>query len=422
MNYKKLYLRFIKTRKIIKSKKDSDIYLEEHHIIPKIFFKVHGGCLPGDPDTKKNKILITPEEHFFAHLVLAKCFTNSTLSFQMILAVNFMLGIDKKVKNRRKYGWIKRLHSKNMSKRRKGMNASNTPFMARMAEKKRGSLNPKVSIALKGLMVREKNPNAKKIIRLNDGKIYSHILDICDEYNVKIPSVSQAIKNFTGIGTKNNPNDHKFMKLKEFEKFNSTSDAFAHINKILSRRKIDASKKMSLSRMGRKVTKKTREKLSKSLTGIKRTEEQKDKNALAKVGKLHSEETKKKISEISSNLEHSLKTKKNMSKNTKGKKNPMARKVKDRLTNKIYDTISDTSIKTKIPSYKISLECNNPSKKNRFEFFGDLNFKKFIYLPTGKLYNNIKDAEKATGIDRKKIYGHCNSKNKMRFPEWKYLT
>lgn len=65
MNYEKIYNDFIKDRRKKEKLFSLSDYFETHHIIPK--------CMGGD-DKKKNLIKLTPEDHFFAHLMLAKAF------------------------------------------------------------------------------------------------------------------------------------------------------------------------------------------------------------------------------------------------------------------------------------------------------------------------------------------------------------
>lgn len=64
MNYQKIYTAFIADRR---TTEDAAVllssYLEKHHIVPR--------SLGGD-DTPGNLIRLTPEDHFFAHLLLAK--------------------------------------------------------------------------------------------------------------------------------------------------------------------------------------------------------------------------------------------------------------------------------------------------------------------------------------------------------------
>jgi hypothetical protein len=61
MDYKKVYARFIESRKSMVH----DGYFEVHHIVPKAF----GGS--NEPD---NLIKLTPSDHFFAHVLLAKIY------------------------------------------------------------------------------------------------------------------------------------------------------------------------------------------------------------------------------------------------------------------------------------------------------------------------------------------------------------
>ena len=61
MNYKKIYNDFITDRRLKENSIDG--YFEKHHIIPR--------SLGGD-NSKKNLIKLTPEDHYFAHLLLAK--------------------------------------------------------------------------------------------------------------------------------------------------------------------------------------------------------------------------------------------------------------------------------------------------------------------------------------------------------------
>lgn len=60
MDYTRIYRDFITDRK---SKPEPTGYAELHHIVP----RSHGGA-----DTRENLILLTAEDHFFAHLLLAK--------------------------------------------------------------------------------------------------------------------------------------------------------------------------------------------------------------------------------------------------------------------------------------------------------------------------------------------------------------
>ncbi|OQA30285.1 MAG: NUMOD3 motif (2 copies) [archaeon ADurb.Bin336] len=62
MNYEQVYKNLITSRQKLNRVKTKEIYYESHHIIPK--------CFGGD-NSATNLVLLTPKEHFFAHLLLA---------------------------------------------------------------------------------------------------------------------------------------------------------------------------------------------------------------------------------------------------------------------------------------------------------------------------------------------------------------
>jgi hypothetical protein len=61
MDYKRIYDSFIADR--LNKQPSKPVYFERHHILPK--------CLGGS-DVEENMIRLSPEDHFFAHLLLAK--------------------------------------------------------------------------------------------------------------------------------------------------------------------------------------------------------------------------------------------------------------------------------------------------------------------------------------------------------------
>lgn len=63
MNYKKVYDELIASAISKRRSRDSTLYLEEHHILPR--------CLGGD-DAPENLVLLTLREHFIAHVLLWK--------------------------------------------------------------------------------------------------------------------------------------------------------------------------------------------------------------------------------------------------------------------------------------------------------------------------------------------------------------
>lgn len=66
MDYQKIYTAFIADRKRIEN--DLQGYTESHHILPRSL---------GGSDDPENLIRLTPEDHFFAHLLLAKATNNA---------------------------------------------------------------------------------------------------------------------------------------------------------------------------------------------------------------------------------------------------------------------------------------------------------------------------------------------------------
>ena len=65
MDYHSIYQKLINTRRILVRSKKNGIF-ENHHIFPK--------CLGGTND-KENKILLTPKEHYIAHLLLVRMYS-----------------------------------------------------------------------------------------------------------------------------------------------------------------------------------------------------------------------------------------------------------------------------------------------------------------------------------------------------------
>lgn len=96
MDYKRVYAEFIKDRR----EKEAHLegYSERHHIVPR--------CMGGG-DEAENLIRLTAEDHFFAHLVLAKIHGG-----KMWAPVAFMVGGQRKdykpIISRGWYGWASR--------------------------------------------------------------------------------------------------------------------------------------------------------------------------------------------------------------------------------------------------------------------------------------------------------------------------
>lgn len=103
MDYQRIYSEFIADRK----RRESGLigYTERHHILPR--------CLDGG-DEPENLIRLTPEDHFFAHLLLAKAHGG-----KLWAPVAFMMSGQRKdyrpIASRRAYGWVARAMAKAMS-------------------------------------------------------------------------------------------------------------------------------------------------------------------------------------------------------------------------------------------------------------------------------------------------------------------
>lgn len=102
MNYQGIYSEFIADRK---AKAKPEGYTESHHIVPR---SLSGG------DEASNLIALTADDHFFAHLLLAKIHGG-----KLWAAIALMIGGQRRdwkpVKSRREYAWAKREMAKNLS-------------------------------------------------------------------------------------------------------------------------------------------------------------------------------------------------------------------------------------------------------------------------------------------------------------------
>lgn len=102
MDYARIYRDFIADRR--QQELGLKGYVERHHILPRSL---------GGSDEAENLIRLTPEDHFFAHLLLAKIHGGT-----MWAPVAFMVGGSRKdykpTRSRKKYGWVRRALSKSL--------------------------------------------------------------------------------------------------------------------------------------------------------------------------------------------------------------------------------------------------------------------------------------------------------------------
>ena len=122
MNYARIYAAFIDDRKA--KQPQAPDYFEKHHIKPR--------CLGGG-DEPENIIRLTPEDHFFAHLLLAKIHGG-----RLWAPIAFMLGGTRKdwkpTHSRVSHGWAARAMAASFS----GQGAHQYDFIARKLTHKDG--------------------------------------------------------------------------------------------------------------------------------------------------------------------------------------------------------------------------------------------------------------------------------------------
>jgi len=168
MNYKKQYENLINTRKLLDRSKKNGIY-EKHHIKPK--------CIRGS-NKSENLILLTPKEHYIAHLLLTNIYTGK-IKAKMCYA--FMLMCVRNPNQKRnisakKYESAKLLVSKNCT----GKNASgygqklSDEIKKNISERMKGDKNPsrKYGVWNKGMKLppQTKESNKKRRIAMTGQK------------------------------------------------------------------------------------------------------------------------------------------------------------------------------------------------------------------------------------------------------------
>lgn len=118
MNYEKIYYDFCSSRQQMNREKNKGTYFEEHHIKPKSLF-------PELKNDKTNLVLLTPREHYLAHLLLIK-FTEGDAKFRMICAFcRFCHSKNaEKFKNGKEYEKYRLLWHKELGERMKGHHVS----------------------------------------------------------------------------------------------------------------------------------------------------------------------------------------------------------------------------------------------------------------------------------------------------------
>lgn len=116
MNYSKIYDDFIEDRKLKASLVvSSGQYYERHHIIPKSM---------GGSNKKANIIELTPEDHFFAHILLAKIYGGKMMKALFAMS-NLKNGCEKRpdFSKRMNYGYVRRIVAREYSEKYSGENS-----------------------------------------------------------------------------------------------------------------------------------------------------------------------------------------------------------------------------------------------------------------------------------------------------------
>lgn len=142
MNYVNLYNALIKNSQSQKRNKKLGVY-EEHHIVPK--------CL-GGADTADNLVLLTPREHFIAHVLLWKANKSDYRLFAPLL----FFKNNKHVKNSRTYEKIRIAHAEYMRTNNPSLTLSNeskkqkSEKLSKYALSRSRDTNNKISASNKG--------------------------------------------------------------------------------------------------------------------------------------------------------------------------------------------------------------------------------------------------------------------------------
>jgi hypothetical protein len=133
--YTRIYYNIIDRAKL----RQLSVYVENHHIIPR--------SLGGD-NSADNLVALTAREHFICHLLLTRM-TQGQHKRKMISAVFYLTGRGKSKRNNhfkssRLYENLKRQHSVNVSKQKKGCKQPPRSALARQhySNSKKGKNNP----------------------------------------------------------------------------------------------------------------------------------------------------------------------------------------------------------------------------------------------------------------------------------------
>ena len=165
---------------------DKNTYIEKHHIVPR--------CINGSND-QSNIVKLLPEEHFVIHQLLIKIYPGVRgLIFAAIIMTFGKTGNQKKYRlNNKRYSWLRRKHSKAISKMMKGV-CKNEEHKEKLRKPKSTTINmkkPKSKEHIEKVIKAKRKP----IKCLNNNIIYSSITEAAEKLGLYISSICKVLKN-----------------------------------------------------------------------------------------------------------------------------------------------------------------------------------------------------------------------------------
>lgn len=181
MNYFWHYDKIVERARARKLSKE--VYVERHHVVPV--------CIGGD-NSKSNLVKLTAKEHYVAHQLLVKMYSDNLKLIYAVYAMGMSGKRQKRVSNKL-YGWIRKRQAKAMSEEYKG---KSTPKLVehcrQLSLSRKGTPRPDVSERLKlqvgplnsmygkpsnmrgkpSAMKGKRNPGAAAAARLRSGPLH----------------------------------------------------------------------------------------------------------------------------------------------------------------------------------------------------------------------------------------------------------
>jgi hypothetical protein len=219
MDYKKIYNALITKIKNEIRVKSKGVYYEGHHIIPK--------CFGGEGDSRNPKhfniVLLTPKEHYIAHLLLVKIYPDSPamkkalwnmcntgnenrykpssklyerIRNEYIESVsgegNYFYGKKHSAESKKKIGEASKGRKTFLNKKHSS-EAKEKIKIAATGRKTKEETKQKISKSLSG----ENHYNAKKIICIETNKIYGSGKELSEELNIPFSTVRRWLNGTT---------------------------------------------------------------------------------------------------------------------------------------------------------------------------------------------------------------------------------